>query len=387
MRKAYVIAARRTAIGRARGIYRSRTFEQLAAPVVKALLGDVALDPHEVDELIFGNALEGGNPARLVALAAGLPPTVPAMTIDRQCASGLDAVVEGCRHVIAGESHVVIAGGVESVSTAPWRVSRPTGRDDYPRFMARARFSTFPYPDPDMIPAAEAVAKAVGVSRRDQDEYAVRSHCNAIAAIAAGRFKDEVVSVFGSQQVETDECPKGKFTYNRVARFKPLIQPSGTVTAATCAPQADAAAAIVIASGAVASRLGVRHAMEFVGASSAGGDPAYPGLAAVPALHRLKERMGWSDWSQIAQVEFNEAFAGQALACLRQAGLPLNRVCPQGGALALGHPYGASGACLVVRLYHDAVRVHNSMCAQFYLASLSAAGGQGSAVVFKKSPA
>lgn len=361
-----------------------RTFEHLARPVLTTLLSDTALEPTEVDEIILGNALEGGNPARVAALAAGLPPQLPALTIDRQCASGLDAVVEGCRRVASGICDVVIAGGVESVSTAPWRVARPTGHAGAPRFMPRARFSASPYPDPDMIPAAEAVAKSVGIAKREQDEYAVRSHAKATAAIRAGRFRDELVAVFGSRQTEADECPKADFTYRRVARFKPLTDPGGTVTAATCAPEADAAAAVVVASEAVAKRLGMGCVLEFAAAAASGGDPAYPGLAAVAALNLLRARMRWRDWRHVDQVEFNEAFAGQTLACLRQAGLPLDRVCPQGGALALGHPYGASGACLVVRLYHEAIRPAGPTAPEFYLASLSAAGAQGTAALFRR---
>lgn len=383
MRAAYIIAARRTAIGRAGGIYRKRRFEQLAAPVLKAVLADARLDPEQVDEIVLGNALEGGNPARVAALAAGLPSAIPALTVDRQCASGLDAIVEASRRVAFGTSDVIIAGGVESVSTAPWRVARPGPHGEPPQFMIRARFSAGPHPDPDMIPAAEAVARSCGISRSGQDRYTARSHANACAAAESGLLARELVPVFAASAAERDECPRKNFTLTRLARFKPLVGDGGTVTAATCAPEADAAAAVIVVSEEVAAALGATRVLCFIDAAASGGDPALPGLAAVSALGCLRQRMGWSDWDRVRQVEFNEAFAGQALACLRRAGLPLERTCPHGGALAFGHPYGASGALLVVRLFHDIAHSDHDSTASYALAGVSAAGGQGSAALFR----
>lgn len=382
MRAAYIIAARRTAIARAGGIYRTRRYEQLAAPVLKTVLADAKLDPDQLDEVILGNALEGGNPARVAALAAGLSPALPALTVDRQCASGLDAIVEACRRVALGNADAVVAGGVESVSTAPWRVARPGSHGGPPQFMTRARFSAEPHSDPDMIPAAEAVARLCGISRSDQDRYAARSHANALSAAEGGLFAGEIVPVFAASAAERDECPRKNFTATRLARFKPLTGDGGTVTAATCAPEADAAAAVVVVCEKLAALGSAPNALRFIDAAASGGDPAYPGLAAVPALARLQQRLQWSDWSRVQQVEFNEAFAGQALACQRRAGLPAARICPHGGALAFGHPYGASGAILVVRLFHDMLRSAEGAVSKYALASLSAAGGQGSAALF-----
>ena len=374
-----IVAARRSAIGRGGGQFRSVTADRLAAPAIRAVLADAGLRPHEVDAVILGNALEGGNMARVASLAADLPAGVPALTLDRQCTAGLDAVVEACARVAAGRAEVVVAGGLESVSTAPWRVARPARPNAAPRFLDRARFGAGRHGDPDPIPAAAAVIRAQGISRADQDAWAARSHANALAAEAAGVFAAERVAVAGDGAVpEPDEAPKPGLDARRLARLRPLGPDSGDITAGTTAPEGDAAAVLLVVSAAVAARLGVARGLRLYDSAEAGCPPETAGLAAVPALDKLAARRGRTAWDDIAAVAFNEAFAGQTLACLRAARLPEDRTNRHGGALAFGHPYGASGALLALRLFHDLAP------GALGVAAVSAMGGQGTAALFAR---
>lgn len=370
---AVIIACRRTAVGRAGGMLRACTVDRLGAPVIPALLAGAGLEAADVDAVLLGNALEGGNVARRVALAGGLPAATPALTLDRQCASGLDAIVAACERVEDGRARAVLAGGVESCSTAPWRVARPARRTDSPRFLARAPFSAPPWDDPDPVAGADALAAAAGIGRTEQDAWAARSHARAVAAARAGRLDAERVGVgVGDDAPEADDGPQERRTEARLARLRPL-RPGGTATVATVAPEADAAVVALVVAPDLAARLGMRRGLRLLAAAQAGCDPAWAGYAAVPALERLGAR---ADPAAAARVELNEAFAGQALACLRGAGLAEGRASLNGGALAFGHPYGASGALLVCRLFHDLAPGETG------LAAVSAMGGQGTAALF-----
>lgn len=369
---AILVACRRSAVGRAGGLLRACTVDRLGGPVIRAVLAQAGLPPEAVDEVWLGNALEGGNVARRVALAGGLPPETPAFTLDRQCASGLDTIVDACARVAAGQAQAILAGGVESCSTAPWRVARPARRSDSPRFLARAPFSAPPYADPDPVAGADALAAAAGIDRAAQDARAARSHANAVAAARAGRLDGERVAVLG-RDAEADEGPQERRTAARLARLRPLRE-GGTATVATVAAEADAAVVALVVAPALAERLGAGRGLRLVAAAQAGCDPARAGYAAVPALERLGRRMAIRD---AARIELNEAFAGQALACVRAAALPEERVCPNGSALAFGHPFGASGALLVCRLFHDLAPGETG------LAAVSAMGGQGTAALFE----
>lgn len=370
-----IVAVRRTAVGRAGGVFRSRSVDQLAGPVIRAVLGAAPLAPESVDAVYLGNAVEGGNVARRAALAGGVPPETPAYTVDRQCTSGLDTILDAIRQVASGAGEVVLAGGVESCSTAPWRVARPASPTAMPRFIGRAPFSAPPYADPDPVDGADALAAWAGIDRAAQDAWTVRSHANAVLALRAGRLEAERVRIFDPERPESDEAPKPGLTAARLARLKPLAGPGGTVTAATAAPEADAAVIALILSAARARALGVRHGLVLEASAAAGCDPALAGYAAVPAISRLWHRCG--DPTGVSRIEFNEAFAGQALTCIQAAGLPVERVSQHGGALAFGHPYGASGAFLVCRLWHD------MSAGERGLAALSAMGGQGTAALFR----
>lgn len=356
MPRAVIVAARRTPIGRIGGWLRTLPVEDLAAPVIRAVLADAGLDGAAVDEVILGNAVgPGGNVARLSALAAGLPVSVPGVTVDRQCGSGLEAVNHAARLIESGACSVCVAGGVESTSTAPWRMARPDSPHGLPRPYARARFAPESIGDPDMGVAAENVAQAFGITRARQDAYALTSHRRAVAAQAAGRFAREIVplTLADGSMVDRDECPRPDTTPERLARLKPVFVAGGTVTAGNACPVNDGAAAVVLVSEERFRALGLRRGLVVVDSTAAGVDPALLGTGPIPAVRRLLSRNPSLRLEDLAQVEFNEAFASQVLACLDTLGLDPALVCPNGGALALGHPYGASGAVLATRLFSD----------------------------------
>ncbi|GAA0539167.1 acetyl-CoA acetyltransferase [Saccharopolyspora subtropica] len=365
-----VIAARRTPIGEAGGALRNVAVDRLAAPVLRAVLDDVGVS--EVDEVLLGNVLgPGGNPARVAALRAGLGEATPGMTVDRQCASGLTAITTAAALVQAGAGDWFLAGGAESPSTAPWRAWRPRSAAEPPRFYSRAPFAPPEIGDPDMGPAADLVAAEAGISRQRQDEFAARSHARAVAAQEAGRFDAELVPVGG---VSVDERPRRGFTAERLARFRPAFTPDGTATAANSCGINDGAAAVLVTTEEQRRRLGV-PGLRLLGWRTCGVDPNRLGLGAVPAMRELLAR------HRPEVVEFTEAFAGQALACLDAAGIDEELVSPDGGAIALGHPWGASGAVLVVRLFSRMVRADGP---RIGLSALSSGGGLGVAAMWER---
>jgi acetyl-CoA C-acetyltransferase len=366
-----VVAAARTPIGTAGHGLAELTVEQLAAPALDAVLSRGSLDPQHVDEVVLGNCLgPGGNVARVSALAAGLPQTVPALTVDRQCASGL-AAVDLAAGLVRGGAGVVLAGGTESASTAPWRFWPPEAGGEPVRY-ERAPFAPAP-DDLDMGLANDLLAEEAGVTRERQDAYAARSHRLAAAAREAGVFDDEVVPVAG---LTRDERPRAGLTAERLTRLPAAFRPGGTVTAGNACGVSDGAAAVVVVSEDVRRRLGV-PGLRVLSSATAGVDPTRPGRGLVPAVRLALERAGTS-LDRIDVVELNEAFAGQVLACCDELDLDPDRVCVEGGALALGHPWGASGAVLVVRLFSQLVA---RGAGGLGLAAIAAGGGQGVAMV------
>ncbi|MBK1784689.1 thiolase family protein [Prauserella cavernicola] len=357
-----VVAARRSPIGTTGGALRALGVDELAAPVLRAVLADAGVAT--VDDVVLGNVFgPGGNPARVAALRAGLGQDVPGLTVDRQCASGLAAITTAAALIRAGESEAILAGGVESASTAPlrsWRTEPPT---EY----TRAPFAPAELGDPDMGPAADRVAAEAGVSRHRQDAFAVRSHTRAVEAQRAGRFDAELVPVGG---VTADERPRAGFTVERLARFRPAFTPGGTATAANSCGVNDGAAAVLVVSERVRRERGLAG-LRLVASATSAVDPNLLGLGAVPAMKSVLDRTP-------DVVEFNEAFAGQTLACLDAAGIDDAIVSPDGGAIALGHPWGASGAVLVVRLFHRLAGTGGSG-----LSALSAGGGVGVAAMWE----
>lgn len=373
-----IVAAVRTPIGTAGGALSTVTAAELAAPVLARLVGDPAVAaagaPAQVREVVLGNCMgPGGNVARVASLAAGLPAGVPAVTVDRQCASGL-AAIDLATAVAARERGVILAGGVESASTAP---SRHWPGD--PRPYQRAPFAPAHLGDPDMGPAADALAEKAGVSRRRQDGYAARSHRLAAEHRDAGGFDAETVAVGA---VRRDERPRSGLTEERLARLPTMFRPAdegGTVTAGNACGVNDAAAAVAIVDATTFRGLDA-PGLRVLAAVSAGVDPTLPGLGIVPAVRRALDRAGL-ELAQVDVVELNEAFAGQVLACCEQLRLDPERVCVQGGALALGHPWGASGAVLAVRLFSQLVRAAGG---RYGLAAIAAGGGQGVAMVVER---
>ncbi|MFI6900702.1 thiolase family protein [Nonomuraea sp. NPDC050394] len=367
-----VVAARRTPIGTAGHAFKTLTADRLAAPVLAAVLADVrkAGGGHrDVDDVVLGNCMgPGGNLARVSALAAGFGHEVPGLTVDRQCGSGLAAILLAGQAVTAGEAEFVVAGGAESASTAPLRTRRGAVRP-----YDRAPFTPDGHPDPDMGPAAEALAHARGVSRERQDAYAIDSHAKALA----GDFAKEIVAV---GERETDERPR-VLRERSLARLPAAFVPGGTVTAGNSSPISDGAAAVAVAD----ERLGL-PGLRLVAGSVVGCDPELPGWGPVPAVRRVLRRAG-AELGQVAAVEIVEAFAAQVLAVTDALGLdPLGadrtRVCADGGSLALGHPWGASGAVVVTRLFHRLVGA-GAPRGTLGLATAAVGGGLGVAALFE----
>ncbi|MGF7177546.1 thiolase family protein [Azospirillum doebereinerae] len=382
--RAIIVAARRTPVGRIGGALRDLPVEALAAPVIRAVLADAGIDPAEVDDVLLGNAVgPGGNVARLSALAAGLPVGVPGVTVDRQCGSGLEAINLAARLVQAGAGEVFLAGGVESTSTAPWRVAKPSSLYRTPAFYDRARFAPDTVGNPSMGEAAENVAAAFGIARDRQDRYALESHRKAVAAQASGRFTREIVPLAlpDGTVVDKDECPRADTSLDRLARLRPVFRESGTVTAGNACPVNDGAAVVAVVSERKFRALGLTRGLAVVDSQAAGVDPKLLGTGPIPAVRKLLARHPGLGVADIDFVEFNEAFASQVLASLDALGIDEARVCPSGGALALGHPYGASGAILMTRLFSDILFANDGTPPRRGLATLGIGGGLGLATL------
>jgi acetyl-CoA C-acetyltransferase len=350
---ARLIAARRTAVVPRGGAFARLRIEDLAAPVLTACLADAGIEPDRVDEVILSNALgAGGNPARRVALAAGLPETVAGLTTDRQCAGGLDAILLAKALVDSGAADVVLAGGVESYSRRPLRLATdPDGGPPMP--YDQARFTPWADRDPGMTFAAEALAARLAISRDRQELWAMQSHAKALAADLA----PEILPLNG---VACDAFPRALSP--RLLAKAPVL--TGSITAATAAVAADAAAICLV----VSDRIAKGRGLALLGGATLGGNPEEPGLAPVAAIRRI-----WQG-EPLQQAEIMEAYAVQALAVIDGAKLDPSIVNPAGGGLARGHPIGASGAILAVRLLHGLKQGRG-------LAAIAAAGGIGTALL------
>lgn len=351
-----ILAAKRSAVIPRGGAFARLSIEELGAPVITALLAQAGVEVGQVDELICANALgAGGNPARRMGLLAGLPLRVAGLSLDRQCAGGLDAILLARALVESGAAEVVIAGGVESYSRRPLRLrTDPDGGAAVA--YDQAQFTPWPDRDPGMAEAAEALAARLQISRAAQDDWAVASHAKARAA--AG----EIVEIQGQNR---DAFSRGLST--AVAARAKVVQ--GSITVANAAVAADAAAFVLV----VSDRVALGRGRPILGGATLGGDPAEPGLAPIAAIAAALSRNGLTI-SDIAVAEIMEAYAVQAIACVQGAGLDPARVNLGGGALARGHPIGASGAILAVRLFYE---LHQGVG----LAAIAAAGGIGTALL------
>ena len=366
--EAFLIGGSRTPVGRYGGALSSVRPDDLAALCIKDVIEKSGLDPAVVDEVILGNANGAGeenrNVARMAWLLNDYPDTVPGITVNRLCASGMSAITVAAQMVKSGAADIVIAGGVESMSRAPWVTEKPTKafakpgetfdtsigwRFVNPEFKKRDKF-TYSMPE-----TAEEVARLDGITREDADAFAVRSHELALAAIEAGRFKDEIVPVTirdrkgNETMVDTDEGPRPGTTTEVLAKLRPVVGGGSVVTAGNSSSLNDGASAIIVASEAAVKKYGLKARARFVDGASAGLAPEIMGLGPVPATEKVLERSGWSI-DDIGAVELNEAFATQSLASMRRLGINPDIVNRDGGAIALGHPLGSSGSRLLITL-------------------------------------
>lgn len=380
MSEAVIVAAKRTPIGKIGGMFKHVPPEQLVAEVIRDLFAETGIQPAETDDIILGNAVgPGGNVARLSALTAGLPVDVPGLTVDRQCGSGLEAISYAARLIQAGAGDLYLAGGVESISRAPWKIEKPTSlyQTSPPTLYTKARFSPEDTGDPDMGIAAENVAEKYGISRKDQDQFALLSHQKAVQAMQSGRYKQELTTTH-SMEAE-DECPRKSINLKRLSRLRPVFKNNGSVTIGNSCPLNDGAALVFVMSRDKAEKLELPPILKFVDAVTIGVDPNELGIGPVPAVRNILKR-NHKEIENVDLVEFNEAFASQVIASLQALSIPWEKVNVGGGAIALGHPYGASGAILVTRLFHE--MKNGSM--GLSLATMGIGGGMGAAVLFEK---
>jgi 3-oxoadipyl-CoA thiolase len=389
--RAVILSAVRTPVGRYGGGLAGVRPDDLAAIAISAAVERAGVDPAEIEDVWLGCANQAGednrNVARFAALLAGLPETVGGVTVNRLCASGLSAVVGACHAVVAGDGDLFVAGGVESMSRAPLVTAKPDAafaRGDRTLYDTTLgwRFVNPRYEErfsrESMGETGENVAERWGVSREDQDAFAYGSQQRWAAADAAGRFADELVP---AGDLERDEHPRPETSLEKLSTLKPAFRAGGTVTAGNASGINDGAAALVIASEERARELGVQPLAIFAGSASAGVDPGVMGIGPVPAVQKLLGRTGIGV-DEIDLVELNEAFASQGLAVIRELGLDPAKVNVNGGAIAIGHPLGMSGARLVVSLVHELRRRDGRLG----LATLCIGVGQGQAALFRREP-
>jgi 3-oxoadipyl-CoA thiolase len=390
----FITAAVRTPIGRAAGVLADVRPDDLAATAIRGLVERGRLPVDRIDDVILGCANQAGednrNVARMALLLAGLPVEVPGQTVNRLCGSGLQAVASAAHAIRAGEGDLLVAGGVESMTRAPYvmlKSGKPWERTPPPladttvgwRFV-NPRFK--PEWTISLGETAEKVARQYGIGRREQDEFAAESQQRAQAAIAAGAFADELLPIDAPgadgklQPVARDEHPRAGVTADGLAKLKPAFVKDGTVTAASSSGINDGASALAVASTTAAEQLGARPLARIVAGAVAGVDPSVMGLGPIPATRKALARAGLGV-GDLDLVELNEAFAAQAIACIRELGLDPAKVNPYGGAIALGHPLGASGARILTTLVHALRRTGG----RYGLATMCIGVGQGIALI------
>ena len=375
MSEAFILAGRRTPVAARNGAFSDLEVFEIGAPVVSQVMEDAGIQPTQVDEVILGNGLYGGgNPARIVALSAGLPERVASVTIDTQCCSGLDAIALAEGRIRSGKAAIIIAGGVESYSRSPIRQRRPKKMGESPKLYTFPPFTPWPDRDPDMIESAAELAARNAIDRKTQEDYAVQSHRR---ARADKYLQNELVPI---KTLKYDEFTR-ELKSEVCARLKPLAGDMiYGVTAATTAIEADGAAVVIIANRNVADgNSKVDKRVKIISAESRGNDPNCAALAPITVVKEMLGRLQIEP-SDIDYVEMMEAFSVQAIACIEGIGFLSSQVNQRGGALARGHPIGASGAILAVRLFHDLLRDEEG---KFALATIAAAGGLGSALLLK----
>ena len=393
MRDAVIIAATRTAIGKFQGSLTPFSAVDLGAVVVREVVQRAGLKPPQVDEIIMGNVVSAGlgqNPARQAGLKGGLDPHVAAMTVNKVCGSGLKAVALAGQGIQTENSDVVVAGGMESMTNCPYLLPQL-------RFGCRLGHGKVldamitdglwdAYEDFHMGMTAELVAEKYQISRQRQDEYAFESHRRAVDATKSGRFKDEIIPISIPQkkgepiQFATDESPRADTSLEALARLRPVFRPDGTVTAGNAPGTNDGAAALVVTSVEKARELGVQPLARIVGQAVSGVEPKWVMMAPVSAVRKLLEKVGWK-LEHVDLVELNEAFAVQSIAVIQELGLDPAKTNVNGGAVALGHPIGASGARILVTLLYEMARRN----ARRGIAALCLGGGNAVALAVERS--
>jgi acetyl-CoA C-acetyltransferase len=392
MNDVVILAATRTAVGSFQGALATLPAHELGAALIRSLLEKTGIPAAEVDEVILGQVLAAGagqNPARQAAIGAGLPYSVPALTLNKVCGSGLKAVHLATQAIRCGDAELVIAGGQENMSLAPYLL--PKARTGLRMGHAQLIDSMLAdglwdaFNDYHMGVTAENLADKYGLTREEQDAFATASQRKAVAAIAAGRFKDEITPILVAQRkgepiaFDTDEQPRAGTSVESLAKLKPAFRKDGSVSAGNASTINDGAAVLLLASAAKAAALGLPVLARIGAYASAGVDPAIMGLGPVPATRRTLEKAGWA-LEQLDLIEANEAFAAQSLAVGRELGWDPAKVNVNGGAIALGHPIGASGARILVSLVHELIRRDGKKG----LATLCIGGGQGVALAIER---
>ena len=379
---AVIVAAVRTPIGKApNGMFRTTRPDELASAVISEVLRRTpGLDPAEVEDVIMGCAMpeaeQGLNVARIASLRAGVPVSASAVTVNRFCASGLEAIAQAAGRIMTGAADVIIAGGTESMSLVPMGghkvAPNPTLVDDYPDV----------YLSTGLV--AENHARESGITREQQDEFSLRSHTRAIAAIDSGKFSEEIIPIeirtlTGVTTVTTDEGPRRTSSLEALAGLRPAFHVSGTVTAGNSSQTSDAAAAVIVMSASRAQALGLTPFARFLGYATAGVKPELFGIGPVPAVKKLLSRTGVS-LDAIDLIELNEAFAAQVLACTKELPMDIDRLNVNGGAIALGHPLGCTGARLTTSLLYELRRRQG----RYGLVTMCVGGGMGAAALFER---
>jgi acetyl-CoA C-acetyltransferase len=391
MEQVVIVQAVRTAIGRIGGALKDLEADHLAALVVKECLQRAGIPGEAVGEVVMGQtkqSTDAPNLARVAALRAGIPIEVPAYTVHRQCGSGLQAVNNAAQQIMLGLSDVIIAGGVESMSTAPYYLRKARfgygagngeildpNTESQPKSQPEDIYGRF-----NMGMTAENLAELYGISRQEQDEFALSSQEKAWNAIESGLFKDQIVPVAikskkGESLFDTDEHPR-KTSLESLAKLPPAFKQNGTVTAGNSSGRNDGAAALVLMSAKKAAEYGLKPVARVISQAAAGVKPEIMGIGPVPASGKALKAAGL-ELKDVGLVELNEAFAAQSLACIKELGLDMEKVNPNGGAIALGHPLGASGAIILTKLVHEMER----RGCRYGLATLCIAGGLGIATV------
>ena len=393
MQDVVIVSGSRTPIGRFGGAFKDVSASELGSLVIKAALDQANLRPDQVDEVVLGNALqtaEAGYAARMASLGSGIPEDVPTIAINRQCSSGLEAINMAALMVKTGEVDIVVAGGIENMSQSPYLVGYKArfdglGMGDGALTDSLTRGLGCPVNDYHMGVTAENVAERFGVSREDQDELAAISHQRAVAAIKDGRFDHQISSVSVPQRrsdpiiVSRDEGPREDSTVERLAQLSPVFKKDGTVTAGNASSINDGAAAVVLMSAEKAAELGIKPRMRWHTRAVSGVEPAIMGIGPVPAVRKALKKAGMSI-ADIGLIELNEAFASQALYCMRELNMSLDKTNVNGSGISLGHPVGATGAIMTVKLMEEMESRGNELG----LVTMCVGGGQGVATIFQR---